>query len=142
MPAASKPLHVVADKRTPWGGISGNADIVVLGVDWSDATFKLQIRAEPGDSGDPIVELANASAGAEGISAQYVTAYSVPDSDEVVAATIIRPQIDEATLEALALAADTAKLMQMHYDIHATVTGIGKFVMVAGIFSIAPGVTI
>lgn len=142
MALSRKSFPITADKRVPWGGINGEADIPVLGVDWSAGTFVMQIRNEPGDTGDPLVSLENASAGAEGISASYVEEYAVPDSDQVVPATIIRPQVNETTLEALSLGADTSKPVVLHYDIHATVSGLGKFVLMAGTFTISPGVTL
>lgn len=141
MAAVRQPLDILADKRVQWGGIKGDADIVVLGVDWSTGTFKMDLRPEPGDSGTPLVTLANAAAGAQGISATYDAGYLHPVTSAVVGATVIRPQINETTLEALALAADPARAVPAHYDVHATVT-MGKFVLVYGTFSIKPGVTI
>lgn len=142
MAAVRTPVDIVADKRVPWGGIRGDGDIVVLGVDWSAGTFKMEVRAEPGDSGTPLVTLANAAAGAQGISASYDAGYMHPTTKAAVGATIIRPQINETTIEALALAADPARAVAAHYDIHATISGMGKFVLAYGAFSIKPGVTI
>lgn len=133
---------ITAYKRVPWGGVNGEGDIPVIGVDWSDGTFAMQVRNWPGDTGDPIISLGNASAGAEGISASYVTDYVHPDTGEELAATIIRAQINETTLEALSLGADASKPVVLHYDIHATITGLGKFMLMAGTFTINPGVTL
>lgn len=142
MAAVRQSLDIVADKRVPWGGIRGDGDIVAMRVDWSAGTFKMEIRAEPGDSGTPLVALENAAAGAQGISATYDANYAHPATGAIVGATTIRPQINETTLEALSLASDPARAAPAHYDIHATVTGMGKFVLAYGTFSIKPGVTI
>lgn len=142
MPAVRTPINIAADKRVPWGGVSGEADMVVLGADWSAGTFAMQLRNEPGDTGTALVSLTNASPGAQGTSASYDAGYLHPETGVVVGATIIRPQINETTIEALALDSDPAKPLVLHYDIHATISGIGKFVLMAGTFTIKPGVTI
>ena len=147
MAFVSQPVNLAADKRTPWGGVSGDADIVILGLDWSAGTFLMEIRPEPGSTGTAMVSITNASAGAEGFSASYDSAYPHPTvTDEsgdplVVGATIIRPQINETTLEGLAYGADPADAVVLFYDIHATVSGRGKFVLMGGQFTIEPGVT-
>lgn len=142
MAVVRKSIAISADKRVPWGGANGEADIPVIGVDWSGATFKMELRNEPGDTGTAIVSLTNASAGAEGISATYDASYAHPETGEEVGATIIRPQINETTLEALDLAAKPANGLPLHYDLHVDASGLGKFVLVAGTFTIKPGVTI
>lgn len=142
MATSRKDFPIAVDKRVPWGGVSGEADIPVIGVDWSGGTFAMQIRNEPGDSGAALVSLTNASAGAEGFSASFVTDYTDPVSGEEAEATIIRPQINETTLEGLAYGADPSDPVKLFYDIHATVSGLGKFVLMAGTFTIKPGVTL
>lgn len=92
-------LNMTAFRRAPWGGDTGLADIVVLGKDWSGATFLWRFGA-PSDLAMDI-SLGNASAGSQGVSATYDAAYVHPTSGAVVGATTIRPQIDETTLEAL-----------------------------------------
>ena len=134
-------LDIAAFKRVPWGGASGAADIDVAGVDWSAAAFKLDIRVSPGDTTTPLVSLTNAAAGSQGISATYDAGYVMPDS-ELVGATIIRPQIDEATLEALALGARASDPVALSYDLHITPAGGVKTVLCFGAFTIMPGVTI
>jgi hypothetical protein len=92
-------FNPTAFKHVPWGGGSGLADIVVLGKDWSGATFLWQFGAATDLLID--ISLANASAGSQGVSATYDAGYVHPETGAVVGATTIRPQIDEATLEAL-----------------------------------------
>lgn len=130
----------VRSKRVPWGGASGEADIDWMREDISGATFKMEIRLEPGDTGSALVTLNNATAGSEGISATYDAGYLHPDTEEVVGATIIRPQINEATMEALATAADTSDSVEANYDIHATISGV-KRLLLYGKFTYYPGVT-
>lgn len=142
MAFVAKPINLAADKRAPWGGISGDADIVVLGLDWSAGTFSMELRAEPGAQGAPLVALSTASPGAQGISASYDAGYLHPKTAATVGATIVRPQINETTLEGLAYGADPADPVTLFYDIHATVPGRGKFVVMGGKFIILPGVTL
>lgn len=134
-------LDISAFKRVPWGGASGYADLPVVGVDWSAAAFKMDIRICPGDATTPLVSLTNATAGSQGISATYDAGYVMPDG-EVVGATIIRPQIDEPTLEALALSARASDPVALSYDLHITPAGGVKSVVCFGAFTILPGVTI
>ncbi len=135
-------LNIGAFKRVPFGGLSGEGDIPVVGVDWSGATFKMEIRANPGDGGSALVSLSNAAAGSQGISATYDAAYAMPDGSGTVGATIIRPQIDEATIEGLSLAARTSDPLTLYYDMHVTPSGSSKRLLCFGTFTIYPGVTI
>lgn len=92
-------LDITAFRRVPWGGATALADIIVLGKNWSAATFLWRFGAPADLLMD--ISLGNASAGSQGVSATYDATYVHPDSGAVVGATTIRPQIDEATLEAL-----------------------------------------
>lgn len=141
MTATRRDFPIYLDKHAPWGGAKADADIVILGVDWSAGTFAMQFRNEPGDDGDPLIALGNASAGSQGISTTYEPEVAHPLTGELTSATIIRPQIDETTLEDLDLAADPARPAKLHYDILATVSDFGKFVLLAGPAFIIPGVT-
>lgn len=135
-------LNIGAFKRVPFGGASGEGDIPVISVDWSGATFKMELRVNPGDTGTALVSLTNAAAGSQGISATYEDAYAMPDGSGTVIATIIRPQIDEATIEGLALGARTSDPVELYYDIHVTPSGSAKRLLCFGKFTIYPGVTI
>lgn len=133
---------LTAFKRTPWGGATGEGDLVLLGVDYSAAAFLMQIRWREGDAGTAILTLANASAGIQGISATYDAGYLHPDTGAVMGATIIRRQIDEAAMEAIALASPANVTLNLKHDMHATPVGLPKSVIVYGDFFIKPGVTI
>ena len=134
-------VPISAFKRVPFGGATGNGDIAVIGVNWSAATFRMEVRNLPGDSGTALVTLTNASAGSQGISATYDAKYPLPDGRGTAPTTIIRIQIDEATLEALALATPANEPLALHYDLHATPSGEPKRVVCFGTFTIKPGVT-
>ncbi|MGD9470606.1 MAG: hypothetical protein AB7G24_00745 [Novosphingobium sp.] len=134
-------INLVAFKRVPFGGASGTEDFIEAG-DLSAATFRMEIRTAPGDTGDALVRLTNAAAGSRGISAAYDSAYPHPTSGAPIAATVIRPQIDEATLEALAAASPASDDLVLHYDLHITPSGGLKYVCAYGTFTIKPGVTI
>ncbi|MBK61645.1 MAG: hypothetical protein CL575_01635 [Altererythrobacter sp.] len=142
MAFVSQPRNFTVDKRVPWGGANGEADIVVLGLDWSAGTYLMEVRPEPGNTSAALLSIANASAGAQGVSVSYEAGYLHPKTGAVVGATIIRPQINETSLESLSYGADPADPVTLFYDIHATVSGRGKFVLMAGKFIIQPGVTL
>lgn len=148
MKAISRDLS--AWRHVPWGGATGDQDIVVLGLDWSAATFAMQVRVAQGDAGTPLASLANAAANYEGLSATYDPGYVYPATGPAVAlrgtvvgATTIRPQINQATLEAIPLAADDpAAALTLWYDLHVTPVNMPKRQFTYGIFTLNPGVTI
>lgn len=124
-------------KHTPWGGASGDADMVVLGLDWSGAAFKFSIAPQVGSVA--LITLTNAAAGSQGISATYDASYVDDRTGLVVGATIIRPQIDEATFEALTWGPTDEPLVLAH-DMLVTPSGEPQFVWFDGAFTIYPGV--
>lgn len=96
-------------KHAPWGGDTTLGDIVVLGRDWSGAAFNWGF----GDPAAPATgfRLENASAGSEGVSATYDDEYVHPQTGAIVGATIISPQVESATLEALTYSDDDDLLL-------------------------------
>lgn len=136
-------LDLVAWRRVPFGGGSGAQDVVLLGLDWSAASFAMQVRAAAGDTGTPYVSLIGAAAGTQGISATYDAGYIHPTTGAVVGATTIRPQIDQATLAAIPLAPDDpAAPLTLWYDLHVTPVGLPMMQFLYGQFTLNPGVTI
>jgi hypothetical protein len=125
-------------RHTPWGGADGSADIVMLGVDWSAAAFQMALAYTLG--GTPAITLPNASAGSQGVSATYDATYVDPDTGATVGATIIRPQINEVTFEALTWPADTTQPLVMAFDFLVTPSGEPQFVWFYGNMTIHPGV--
>lgn len=92
-------LNIIAFKHAPWGGSTGLADIVVLGKDWSAATFLWNFGAP--DDLVVLMSLDNAAPGSQGVSASYDAGYVHPESGAVVGATTIRPFITEENFESL-----------------------------------------
>lgn len=111
-----------------------------LGVDWSGASFKLQARTAK-DAGDTEIDLSNAAAGSEGISAVYDAGYIHPETNAVVGATTITVQVNEATMEGLPAASPATDDLVLVYDLHVTPTGDLKRVLTYGTFTVDPGVT-
>lgn len=138
-------IDLEADKRVPFVDPDG-ATWVFIAEDWADATFAMDIRHNPGDTGDPVISLGTETAGTEGISATVDPAYVFVDpetGEEVTAsATLVLCQIDEATLEALDLPTPADKSAVYYYDLHVTPSGGVKRVAVSGKFIVNPGVTI
>lgn len=124
-------------RHTPWGGATGDADMIYLGVDWSAATFRFTLAPLPGSGA--IITLMNAAAGSQGISATYDASYVDDRTGLVVGATIIRPQIDEATFEALTWGPTDEPLVLAH-DMLVTPSGEPQFVWFDGAFTIYPGI--
>lgn len=136
-------LDLVAYKRVPLGGAPGDQDIILMGLDWSAATYSMQVRPAAGDTSTPYVNLSNAAAGSEGISASYNSGYVSPVTSTVVGATTIRPQINQATLAAIPLTSDDpSQPAVLAYDIKVTPSGGQAQVFLYGTFTLYPGVTI
>lgn len=137
-------LPLLAYKRVPFLEPDG-ATLVIIGPNWSGATFKMELRNNPGDTGTALLSLANASAGSQGISASYVSSYAYIDATGAAAtapATKVLIQIDEATIEGLLLGTPPDKPLELFYDLHITPSGEPKRVYCEGTFTIKPGVTI
>lgn len=124
-------------KHTPWGGATGDADMIYLGVDWSAATFRFTLAPLPGSGA--LITLTNAAAGSQGISATYDASYVDDQTGLVVGATIIRPQIDEATFEALTWG-PTDEPLVLYHDMLVTPSGAPQRVWFDGTFTILSGV--
>lgn len=133
--AAEIPITVMS-KRVPFLG-----SLAIEGANLTTATFKMEIRNLPGDTGTALVTLNGASAGSEGISCTYDAAYVDPESGETFAASVILIQINETTMEGLSTGTPTDEPVEVHYDIHITPSGGTKFLAAYGTFTYAPGVT-
>lgn len=137
MPAPPQ-IDIVAPKRVPF-----DETIDDERGDYTGATFAMQIRAEPGDTGAPVLTLGNYISG-QGILATYeeIPDPSDPTGVDLIWASRVRIRILEATLEAIGLSADTADDLRLYYDLHVTPIDITKFIMCRGRFTISPGVTL
>lgn len=127
-------------KHVPWGGASGNADIVKLGVDWTGASFLMSFASAKGATPIAGVTLNNAVAGSQGISLTYDAEYVHPSTGAVVGATIIRPFIPEASLEALTWGAVASDPLILFYDLLVTPSGQPQQVFCFGKFTLQPGI--
>jgi len=132
---------VHSSKHVQFGGASGLQDWVELGVDWSAATFVMTLAEVQG--GAAVVTLNNASAGTQGISASYDASYDYTDENgdaQTSTATVIRPQIDEATFEALSGFPAAPDPYELVYQLLVTPTGEPQRVIYEGTFTINHGV--
>lgn len=138
-------IDLTAYKRVPFIDPDG-ATFVFFGMNWAGADCLMHIRQNPGDIGTPLISLPTAAAGSQGISISVVPDYSYvdPKTKDIVTgqASKVLIQIDEATLEALALGSPYDCPLELHYDLHVTPTGSPKQLPVHGKFKILPGVTI
>lgn len=133
---------VTAWRNAPWGGATGDQDWNFLGEDLSGATWRMEVRWTDGDTGTPLVSLANAAAGSEGFSATYDAGMVDPDTGEVFGGTRLRPQIAKATLQAITANSDPSQPQVLEYDVHCTPTCGVEQVRIFGTFTLQPGVTI
>lgn len=112
--------------------------IDLVGYDLTGGTFAAHVRQYRDATGSPIVALANASAGSQGISVSVVTTGGIPTSTLTL-------QYDEATIEGvLAYPGSGVKAgsdVTVYYDLHVTGGGLPKTRLVEGTFTIAAGVT-
>lgn len=127
-------LDIAAFKRVPF-----NDNVAIIGPDLSAAAFAMQIRQHWGDSGSALLTPA--------LSAVYDPVYVYFDPRRKITvgplpATIVTIAIPEADIEALPLAADEAKPLELVYDMHITPAGGTKIVAMAGQFIVYPGSTI
>lgn len=133
-------LPLLAYKRVPFLEPDGTT-FVIVGPNWSAATYRMQVRNAPGDTGAPLVTLTNQAAGTQGISASYVADYVMPDGSEAPATKVLI-QINETTIEGWALGTPYDEPVELFYDLHITPSGGTKINYCGGKFTIAPGVTI
>lgn len=124
-------------RHTQWGGNIGDGDVVLFGEDYSAGTYLMTFKADI--NGSALITLNNAAAGSQGISATLDASYVHPDSGEQGDATIIVPQIDEATFEALAWATPPVPIV-LFYDLLVTPVGAAQRALFYGTFTIYPGV--
>lgn len=127
-------------RHVQWGGAVGDADIIMFGPDYSGASFVLALATSPGGStlSTPITD---APAGSQGISATFENPFTHPVSGEIGSATIIRPQIDEATLEAIDWGETPAsEPLVLYYDLLMTPVGAPQRAICFGTFTIYPGI--
>jgi len=137
-------INLEADKRVPFVDEDG-ATIVFIGENFAGGVYAMHVRNNPGDTGTPILSLAGATAGTQGISVTYDPDYVYVDetgTEQTGPASLVLIQIDEATIEALSLGTPTDEPVTLHYDLHITPSGAPKRVVAAGKFIIKPGVTI
>lgn len=125
-------------RHVPFGGEVGDADIVYGITDYSGAAFVMTFAATQG--GSALITLSTASAGSQGVSATYDADYVHPTTGETIGATTIRPQIDEATLEALTYGTDPDSPLVLYYDLLITPVSEPQRVLCNGTLSIYLGV--
>lgn len=110
-----------------------------VGLDFTGATFAMQVRLQKAAEGDPLIDLAGATAGSEGLSV------IVAEEDGVDVSTVTI-QIDEATIDAcLPWPANGQKAgtdVELFYDLVITGGGLPKTRWIEGAFIIREGVTV
>lgn len=132
---------VHSSRHVPFGGATGLADFVEAGVDWSGAAFVMTLAEAQG--GAAVITLTNQTAGTQGMSATYDATYDYTDADGNAVngpATIIRPQIDETTLEGLSGFPPSPDPYELVYQVLCTPTGEPQRVLYQGTFTIYHGV--
>lgn len=135
--AAVPQIDILAYKRVPF-----DDTIIEVGVDYSGATAAMEIRAEPGDQGSPLIELGMSVAGGQGIAITHDAAYPDPETGTPGDASTVRIIINETTLEGVGYGVDPEAPLTLHYDLHLTPASGKKFIFARGLFILSPGVTL
>ncbi|WP_039390952.1 hypothetical protein [Novosphingobium sp. MBES04] len=130
-------LNLTAFRHASWGGSSGLADFIRLHDDWSGASFTWAFSQGPG--GPNAITLNNASEGLQGISASFEPGYLHPVSGEAVGGTIIRPQIDQTTLESVNVLSPTQNVIPLHHTLYVIPENEPRRVVCFGDFTIKQG---
>ena len=125
------------NKSVPWGGSGGEVYIVFIGEDLSTAAFLWAFTAAIGTA--PTFSLATAAAGSQGVSAVYDANYVNPETGEVEGGTIVTPQIDEASFEALSWTAPYDDKV-FHHNLLVTPSGGAQRVDCYGTLTVSHGV--
>lgn len=143
-------LPLTGDRYTPF-----LRALVFLGIDFTDAVFKLQVRDRK-DGGAVRADLATVTSAAEGVRllygdtdtiANHITAgrleevpsgYVSGDSVELSQVTF---RINESTMEAMPLGTEAGDDLEIFWDLHVTPTGGVKEVYLEGPFTVRAGVT-
>lgn len=124
-------------RHVPFGGDTGDGDIIMMGEDLSAASFAMTFAASQGAAA--LITLSNAAAGSQGVSAAYDASYIHPDRS-VVGATTVRPLVTEATFEALTWGPAPSAPVVLQYDLLVTPVGGTQRVICFGSFTIYPGI--
>lgn len=103
-------------RNAPWGGYGTN-DVRVYGKDWSDAAISWTFKDSPG--GTVLIELNEAAAGAEGVTAAYLPDEVAPVTG-TTGCTVFSPLILEATLNAIAAAVPPSAPVMLWHALHVT----------------------
>lgn len=128
-------------RHTPFGGSTGEGQIIMLGQNWTGAAFVWSFSTTPNapaGSAATGFTLNAATAGSQGVSVTYDANYVHPKTGAVVGASIITPQIDETTLEALTFTG-TADLV-LYHDLLVTPSGQPQRCLLNGTLTIAQGI--
>lgn len=110
-----------------------------VGLDFTAATFAMQVRLRRGAAGDPLLSLTGATAGSQGLS-------NVLTEEDGIDVSTVAIQIDEATIDALLPATSNGlpagSDVVLYYDLVIDGGGVGKQRWVEGTFTIHEGVTV
>lgn len=108
-----------------------------VGVDWTGATFLMQVRAEKNASGAALVDLSTVGS----VATEGITITGVTTDADAVPTTSISIRINEATVEGIALPTPPDGDYALAYDLQITPSGGNKFRALEGKFTVKAGVT-
>lgn len=124
-------------RHVPWTTTSSqDADWWMGGVNWEAGNVVLTFCDAPG--GAAKITLTNQAAGVQGIALTYDPEFVAPDGS-AIGGTRMRPQIDEATLEALEWGPDPKAPLVLYYDLLVTPPAEAQQALFYGTFTLYPG---
>ena len=108
------------------------------GLDLTSAGLAAQVRLYRDQPGAPMISLINAQPLAEGLSVMTISEAGVPTST-------LQIRINETTIEGLLPfpqnGLEPAEPVKLAWDLHLTISPVGKRRWIEGPFTISPGVT-
>ena len=113
--------------------------IPFIGIDFTGATFSMEVRAYRDAPGPGLITLTNSTGNSQGITMAPVTIVNgIPTSS-------LRIKINESTIEQLlpfpSSGVDPGESLVLAYDLIVQGSGIGKKRWLEGAFTIVPGAT-
>ena len=125
-------VDLIADRWTPFS----DGFQFPPGIDLTGDTCRAQVRVYRDAPGPPLIDLQNAPAGTQGLAIEIAT-----DPATMVATSTIRMMIAEATLRAIAKSSPAGGDIVLAWDLHVTLSSVGKRRWIAGSFTIRAGAT-
>jgi hypothetical protein len=130
-------IDLIAYRHATWGGPTASDHVAFLAEDLAGANFAWAFALSSG--GAVQFTLQGAAAGRQGLSAYYDEDYLDPVRGSPIGATILVPQIDEATLENLPPPPEASADIVLVHTLYCTPSEGPKQAVFSGRFTVKQG---